>query len=140
MRIVAVTVSFVVAALAACSTSDRGRGSAADDSFVLPSAGDGASAGSKRPDDLGTIRGTLSFDDIEGGCPFLEAPDGTKYEVIFPDGWTVDRATGRLHGPDGEDVAPGTRIEIEASVARDRSSICQVGPIVVARRVIVPSP
>jgi hypothetical protein len=140
MRIVAVTVSFVVAALAACSANDPGRGSAADDSFVLPSARDGAATGSTRPGDVRTIRGTLSFDDIEGGCPFLEAPDGTRYEVIYPDGWTVDRATGRLHGPDGHDVAPGTVIEIEASIARDRSSICQVGPIVVATRVTVPSP
>jgi hypothetical protein len=82
-----------------------------------------------------TIRGVLSFDDIEGGCAFLETADGTRYEVVYPDGWVLDRASGRLHGPEGQDVAPGGTIEIEGTIARDRSSICQVGPIVIATRV-----
>src|SRR5687768_5208584 len=34
----------------------------------------------------GELVGTLGADSIEGGCGYLEAPDGTRYQVIYPDG------------------------------------------------------
>jgi len=139
MKLAGILVPLALVALAACTTSDPGRGSAADDSFTLPSDGADRTGGPVPPAGR-TIRGVLSFDDIEGGCAFLESADGSRYEVVYPEGWVLERATGRLHGPDGEDVAPGTVIEVEGSIATDRSSICQLGPIVIATRVVAPAP
>jgi hypothetical protein len=134
MRLVGWLVPLAVVALAGCAAGD-GRGSAADDSFTLPSDAKDGGASTMPSGEVRTIRGVLSFDDIEGGCAFLETADGTRYEVVYPDGWVLDRASGRLHGPEGQDVAPGGTMEIEGTIARDRSSICQVGPIVIATRV-----
>jgi hypothetical protein len=82
-----------------------------------------------------TVTGTLGFDDIEGGCAFIEAPDGTRYEVVYPDGWTVDQAGAQLRGPDGQVADAGATVTVRGSVATDRSSICQIGPIFVANAV-----
>jgi hypothetical protein len=71
----------------------------------------------------------LGFDAIEGGCAYLETADGKRYEVIYPVGWQLDRATGELVGPDGRHVKPGGQISIRGSVVTDMSSICQIGPI-----------
>lgn len=136
MRLGAFLLSVALAGIAAC-TGGESRGSAADDSFTLPS--DGKDGPSAPPAGL-TLRGVLSFDDLEGGCAFLETPDGRRYEVVYPDGWTLDRRSGGLTGPDGRQLPPGTTIEVAGRIASDRSSICQVGPIVVASGVEIPEP
>jgi hypothetical protein len=77
----------------------------------------------------------LGFDDIEGGCAFIEAADGTRYEVIYPAGWTIDQGGAELRGPDGQVALAGETVTVRGSVATDRSSICQIGPIFAATSV-----
>lgn len=111
--------------LAACTTGERG--SAADDSFTLASPSDGTK--SITPPATRSIRGVLTFDDIEGGCAYLESDDGTRFEVIYPAGWRLDRAAAILRGPADVVVRAGETVTVNGSIATDRSSICQVGPI-----------
>lgn len=86
-----------------------------------------------------TLTGQLGADSIEGGCPYLETDDGTRYEVLYPSGWEVDRGSGTLRDPDGAVVArPGDTITIRGSRAEGMASLCQIGPIFRATEVIVP--
>ena len=105
-----------------------------EESFTLPgaSAKPGMSGGT-------TITGTLGWNDVEGGCPFVQAADG-MYEVTYPDGWAIDRSTGALHGPSGEVVPLGGTITLKGAVATDMASICQIGQIFVATHVEVAAP
>jgi hypothetical protein len=74
--------------------------------------------------------GTLGFDDIEGGCPFVEAGDGTRYQVKYPDGYSIDPSSGDLIGPDGSVMAPlGAELTLRGVVRGDLGSTCQIGPI-----------
>ena len=76
-----------------------------------------------------TITGVLSGDDIEGGCVFLATEDGS-YEVIWPDGWTIDAQTLELTDPSGEVVATGgDTVTVHGRIATEMASICQVGQI-----------
>lgn len=79
--------------------------------------------------ELGVVTGTLGFDAVEGGCGYIETADGKRYQVIYPDGWRLDRATGQLLGPDGQSVKPGGVVSVRGSIATDIASICQVGPM-----------
>lgn len=85
-----------------------------------------------------TVTGRLGFDDIEGGCSFLETDEGTRYEVTYPDGWTIDRILAELRGPGGELAGAGVSVTVRGAIATDRSSICQIGPIFVATAVELP--
>jgi hypothetical protein len=83
-----------------------------------------------------TITGRLGFDSIEGGCPYLETDDGTRYQVLWPDGWRLDGG-GSLVSATGETVAgPGDELTVRGRVADDMASICQIGPIFRASEVI----
>ena len=83
------------------------------------------------------LRGTLGFDDIEGGCAYLRAADGTRYEVIYPDGWELRRGPVELVSPDGDVVASsGDEVTVRGREATDMASICQIGPIFRATEVI----
>lgn len=124
MNLVAVLVPIALLVVAACTTSDSGR-AAGDDSFTLPPGRDKSFA----PSGARTVEGTLVFDDIEGGCSYLQLRDGSKLEIVYPDGWTLDRAAAVLRGPDAVVVDAGATLRVTGSVATDRSSICQVGPI-----------
>jgi|GEM_PF-4250492 len=77
------------------------------------------------------IRGALGGDaQLEGGCAWVETDDGTRHEVLYPEGYTVEFDPLRLLGPDGEVIAQeGDRIEVPGEVADDVTSICQVGPL-----------
>jgi hypothetical protein len=131
MNVVAVLAPIALLVVAACTASDSGRSasdsgrSASDDSFTLPSGRDKSFA----PSGGRTVEGTLLFDDIEGGCSYLQLRDGSKLEIVYPEGWTLDRAAAVLRGPDGVVVDAGATLRVTGSVATDRSSICQVGPI-----------
>ncbi len=82
------------------------------------------------------MTGTLGADSIEGGCAYLEADDGTRYEVIYPEGWTIQASPLELAGPDGEVVATGGEtITVRGSHAEDMVSICQIGPMFLATEV-----
>jgi hypothetical protein len=112
---------------------------AADDEFTLPPPSDphaSWAAKTLRPP-TETVTGLLGFDDIEGGCSFLETGEGIRYEVIYPDAWRLDRMRGELRGPDGELARAGEAVTVRGAVATDRSSICQIGPIFVATDVEV---
>jgi hypothetical protein len=98
-----------------------------DEQFTLPSE----PAKSLSPA-RSSVTGLLGFDDVEGGCSYLEAPDGTRYEVIYPDGWAIDRASGELRASDGRVAGAGESVTVRGAVATDRSSTCQIGPIFVA--------
>lgn len=77
-----------------------------------------------------TITGILAGDDIEGGCVFVTADDGTNYEVIWPEGWDISFETMELRDETGELVAiGGDRLSVHGRMAEGQASICQVGPI-----------
>jgi hypothetical protein len=76
------------------------------------------------------ITGVLGADAIEGGCAYLASSDGTRYEVIYPDGWRVQLSPLQLLDPEGAVVAiGGDEVTVRGSLAGDMASICQIGPI-----------
>jgi hypothetical protein len=136
MKLVALVLGLAVAAVWGCGAGGDPE-SSADDEFTLP-AGSGR-ADKSIPPATRSISGVLSFDDIEGGCGFLETADGTKYEVIYPADWVLDRAAATLRGPAGEAVPAGSQLMVRGQVATARSSTCQVGPIFEATSVEIPA-
>ena len=107
---------------------------------VLPSASTGepsASPEASAPEGGETISGMLGYEGIEGGCPYVEVADGTRYQVQYPEGYAIDPSSGDLIGPDGAVVVPlGGQIEIRGAVQTDMGSICQIGPIFRAFEVV----
>ena len=86
----------------------------------------------------GNLTGVLGLAEIETGCPYLESADGTRYEVMYPDGWELQRSPLRLVAPDGTTVArAGDEVTVRGSVAGDMASICQIGPIFRATEVVI---
>jgi hypothetical protein len=125
--------------VSACTFGQGPRESVLDDPvFPSPTAKSGQSSPGDPPPSEGgrVLTGTLGFDAIEGGCAHLQTADGRRYEVIYPAGWQIDRATGELVGPDGRRVKPGGQISVRGSVVTDMSSICQIGPIFRANAVL----
>ena len=110
-----------------------------EDEFTLPPRTDSleAWAAKSRSQPDATVTGRLGFDDIEGGCSFLETDDGTRYEVVYPDGWILDRMGAELRGPGGQLAHAGESVTVRGAVATDRSSICQIGPIFVATDIVI---
>jgi hypothetical protein len=85
------------------------------------------------------LAGRLGSDSVEGGCAYLEAADGTRYQVVYPDGWTLEPAPVQLIGPDGAVHARvGDIVTVRGAVADDMASICQIGPIFQATDVVSP--
>jgi hypothetical protein len=106
---------------------------------VLATACGGAAGnrgGAPAEDSANTLTGVLGGDaQLEGGCAWLDV-DGERYEVFYPEGYTVEFEPVRLMGPDGEVVAgEGDEVTITGEVTTDRMSICQVGQIVEATAV-----
>jgi hypothetical protein len=78
----------------------------------------------------------LRSDAIEGGCAYLLAADGQKYEIIPPDGWELQKAPAAVVSPSGEVVAKaGDVITVHGDEA-DMMSICQIGPIIQATDIV----
>ncbi len=100
---------------------------------VVPSASLHVDQGPGKPF---TVTGTLAWDAIEGGCPFLQVDRTTRYEVLYPTGWTVDRATGDLSGPTGS-ARRGDTITVRGEISADRVSACQIGRILQATDVTI---
>lgn len=136
MKLVALILGLAVVAVWGCGPGGD-PDTSADDEFTLP-AGSGLADKSMAPA-ARSISGVLSFDDIEGGCAVLETAGGTKYEVIYPAGWVLDRAAATLRGPAGEVVRAGGELTVRGQVATGRSSTCQVGPIFQATSVEIPA-
>ena len=86
----------------------------------------------------GDLSGVLGLAEIETGCPYLEAADGTRYEVMYPHGWELERSPLQLVAPDGTTFArAGDEVTVRGSVADDMASVCQIGPIFRATGVVV---
>ena len=97
---------------------------------LQPSAASGA-------DELDLV-GVLGADSVEGGCGYLEAGDGTRYEVIYPKGWQLRLSPLELVAPGGEVVARGGDIiTVRGAETSDMMSICQIGPIFEATEVVL---
>ena len=82
--------------------------------------------------------GTFGGDpQLEGGCAWLDADDGERYEVVYPEGWTVAFDPLALVDPSGQIRAEeGDRVGLNGEVERDAVSFCQIGPIFRATEVI----
>jgi hypothetical protein len=94
---------------------------------------------SPAPDEGDTLTGALGADAVEGGCAYLRLADGSRYEVIYPHGWTVTMSPLALTDPDGNVVARGgEEVTVRGSQATDMASICQIGPIFRASEVVIP--
>jgi hypothetical protein len=123
---------FVVVAMTGCGGGGAGpSGSGGQPSLEL------ASQQPSSADGVQTYVGMLGSDAIEGGCAYLQSADGRKYEVIYPDGWTLHMSPLELVAPDGRVVAEaGDEVTIRGTPA-DMASICQIGPIIQATEVVV---
>ena len=87
------------------------------------------------PNDEVTITGAFGYDDVEGGCAFVQTDPKTRYEVVWPDGWTVDGT--QLRNPNGDVAAqPGDVMTLRGTPATDMASVCQIGPIFRASEVV----
>ena len=85
------------------------------------------------------LSGTLGFDGIEGGCSYVEASDGTRYQVLYPEGYAIDRSSGDLTGPGGAVVVPlGADLQLRGAVDPEMVTICQIGPVFRASEVVAP--
>lgn len=83
------------------------------------------------------LRGVLGADAVEGGCAYLEAPNGTRYEVIYPPEWRIRAAPLSLTSPSGEVVATGGEtITVRGRGTDEIATICQIGPVFVAEEVV----
>ena len=92
---------------------------------------------SREPASGDELTGVLGSDSIEGGCGYLQTPDGTRYQVIYPEGWDLQLGPLQLTSPAGEVVARGgDEVTVRGSLASDMASICQIGPIFQANEVV----
>jgi hypothetical protein len=83
------------------------------------------------------LTGVLGADSIEGGCTYLEAANGTRYEVIYPPGWALDRSSATLRDATGAIIATaGDLVTVRGREATDMASTCQIGPIFQATEVV----
>lgn len=136
----------LVLLLAACSSAAAPSASPAATPSVRPSADPGddprsptLTPASASPAKGELLSGTLGFDGIEGGCSYVEAVDGTRYQVLYPQGFAVDPSSGDLLGPDGAVVVPlGAELQLRGAVDPEMVSICQIGPIFRASEVMEP--
>ncbi|HVM01020.1 MAG TPA: hypothetical protein VM324_17145 [Egibacteraceae bacterium] len=83
------------------------------------------------------VEGTLGGDaDLEGGCAWLEAADG-RYDVMYPDGYTIAFDPVRVVGPDGEVVAEeGEVLRVRGHIDAEMMTVCQVGTVFRAEEVL----
>ena len=66
---------------------------------------------------------------LEGGCVWFDA-GGKRYELQFPEGYTVTFSPLQVTGPDGTVVAgDGDRLHLLGTMVKDVMTICQVGPL-----------
>jgi hypothetical protein len=77
------------------------------------------------------------MDAIEGGCAYLQAADGRKLQVMYPEGWELRKAPLELIAPDGSVHSKGgDRVSVNGSEANDIATICQIGPVIRATEVL----
>lgn len=123
------------------SPVESDRSSASPGDSLPPSAGTTFSQlpPTAQPGQGESLTGILGSDAVEGGCAYLQAADGTRYEVLYPDGWTVVMSPLQLIDPDGKVRArAGDLVTVRGATASDMASICQIGPIFQAAEVVAP--
>lgn len=105
--------------------------------LVLAACGQPADEDPGVPDDADAVTGTLAGDaQLEGGCVWLES-DGSRYEVLWPEGYTAEADPVALRR-DGEVVAEaGDQVTVRGEEATDVMTTCQVGTIFAAESVEV---
>lgn len=79
-----------------------------------------ALGGEGRPAPTTVVRGTLRRVDQEAQPLVLDADDGTTWELLFPDGWSVD-------------AEPGARVTVAGDPATDVVSTSTVRPVLRVR-------
>lgn len=128
----------IIAALPACAVG----GTASPRSTASPMVSESperSPEASEPPGDGDRLTGVLGADTIEGGCAYLETPDGTRWQVVYPDGWTIDPSGATLRDPSDAVVATaGDTITVRGREATDMASFCQIGPFFRASEVILP--
>jgi hypothetical protein len=137
--VVRAQVAFVlgVVVLSGCAAGGGGATSSPSNRPTPSPSDDFLSPAPSQPDKQATVTGTFGSDTIEGGCAYLKAADGTRYQVLYPDGWTLERNPFRLIGPDGKVAASGGEtISVRGSIADDMASTCMIGPIFRATEVV----
>jgi hypothetical protein len=129
----------VIAIVAGCAAPQRPQSTSQEpmSSSPQPSPRPSLEPGSEQPAPAGeSLAGVLGADSVEGGCSYLQAEDGTRYEVIYPDGWRVQLRPLQLLDAEGAVVAEGgDEVTVRGSAADDMASICQIGPIFQATEV-----
>ncbi len=87
--------------------------------------------------DGGSITGTFGGDaQLEGGCAWVD--DGsTRWNVQYPQGYTLTFDPLRLTTPDGQTVRAGDTLTVTGSEQRDVMTTCQIGPVWAATSVRV---
>ncbi|MCV0403204.1 MAG: hypothetical protein K5924_05790 [Chloroflexi bacterium] len=124
--LVLVLVAFAMSACTSAGSSpEPGSPSATPSDRPSPTSGEESA-----PPDGDPLTGILGADSIEGGCGYLRSEDGTRFEVIYPDGWELSLRPLELRAPDGAVVARGgDEVTVIGEIAGDMASICQIGPI-----------
>ena len=117
-------VLLVAVLLTACGGSGAESG---DDPVVQSPPATTAPAASEGEGEI--LQGTLGGDaSLEGGCAWLD--DGSqRWEVQYPQGYTVSFDPLTLTGPDGATASEGDTITVTGAPVRDVVTICQVGPV-----------
>lgn len=129
MRALLILTLAIATLTAACAPADDG-------GQANPTLGATPPAGSEpAPAEGDTITGTLAGDpDLEGGCVWVE--DGsTRWQVQWPDGYTVSTDPIGVKGPDGIDIAEGDKVTVTGSDEPGVMTTCQVGPVWIATSV-----
>ena len=124
--------------MAGCSSgasSSSGAVSTATPPAVSPSASLELESPKSPPGTDQTYTGVLRSDAIEGGCVYLQAADGRKYEIIAPTGWEIQKAPAAVVDPSGQVVARAGEVITVNGHEADMMSICQVGPIIQATEI-----
>ena len=119
-------IMLLVVVLAACA------GQSSDDPVMQspPAApATDAPAGSEPPAVGRTLTGTFGGDaQLEGGCAWID--DGeTRWEVTYPQGYSVTFEPLTLTGPDGPVAEEGDTLTVAGEPQTDVVTICQVGPV-----------
>ena len=123
MRALLILTLAIAAFTAACGPADSG-GQANPTMGATPPGGS-----EEAPAEGDTIKGTLGGDpDLEGGCVWVD--DGkTRWQVQWPDGYTVSTDPIGVKGPDGLDIAEGDTVTVTGTEQSDVMTTCQVGPV-----------
>ena len=94
-----------------------------------PPASDQPADSEGQPAEGDAITGTFGGNaKLEGGCAWVD--DGTtRWNVQYPDGYSVSLDPPTLTGPEGLKVTAGDTITVTGSEQTDVMTTCQIGPV-----------